>query len=314
MVDYSKWDNIWVSSDDDEDCHPNIDKWAWRRLKARMRDEKGEKVNAPELKDKWNSTNVNKAAEKKPADEENPEEYLEEFRTKILHYANLEDKIKANGYLMANPKIVSSLTEGFLITQAVDLAIDDQNDPKVDLYARRCLQVHNIMVSAGVAKIPGDSSVPLFFRQLKHEEKRREYYEEFERQLEEILERIATRREERIEEARQEELEQHEPAPLGPGGLDPNEVLQELPETIQQAFVSQNKEALIEALNAMDKDEASEIINKCIASGLWNPGGGEEDNPDPGEAAPPEEPVIVEEDNPDPTPVRNPDLDLEELA
>jgi cell division cycle protein 37 len=36
---YSKWDNIVVSSDDDADCHPNIDKMSWRRLRSRQRDE-----------------------------------------------------------------------------------------------------------------------------------------------------------------------------------------------------------------------------------------------------------------------------------
>ena len=32
-IDYSKWDNIQLSSDDDEDCHPNIEKFTWRRLR-----------------------------------------------------------------------------------------------------------------------------------------------------------------------------------------------------------------------------------------------------------------------------------------
>jgi len=82
MVDYSKWDNIWVSSDDDEDCHPNIDKYAWRRLKQRMRSEKGEEVAAPVLTDKWNSTTTNKTKTQSEIDAENPEEYLEEMREK----------------------------------------------------------------------------------------------------------------------------------------------------------------------------------------------------------------------------------------
>lgn len=34
---YSKWDNIQLSSDDDEDCHPNIEKFTWRRLRAQQR-------------------------------------------------------------------------------------------------------------------------------------------------------------------------------------------------------------------------------------------------------------------------------------
>ena len=36
---YSKWDNIVVSSDDDADCHPNIDKMSWRRLRSRQRED-----------------------------------------------------------------------------------------------------------------------------------------------------------------------------------------------------------------------------------------------------------------------------------
>ena len=37
---YSKWDNIHLSSDDDEDCHPNIEKYTWRRLRAQQREQK----------------------------------------------------------------------------------------------------------------------------------------------------------------------------------------------------------------------------------------------------------------------------------
>ena len=39
--DYSKWDNIELS-DDEEDLHPNIDKDSWFRMKHRNRVEKEE--------------------------------------------------------------------------------------------------------------------------------------------------------------------------------------------------------------------------------------------------------------------------------
>ena len=44
--DYSKWDNIELSDDDDESCHPNIDKNLWRRIKKRDRDERDAKIAA----------------------------------------------------------------------------------------------------------------------------------------------------------------------------------------------------------------------------------------------------------------------------
>jgi cell division cycle protein 37 len=40
---YSKWDKIQLSSDDDEDCHPNIEKYTWRRLRAQQRQQQREK-------------------------------------------------------------------------------------------------------------------------------------------------------------------------------------------------------------------------------------------------------------------------------
>jgi len=37
---YSRFDNIVCSSDDDEECHPNIEKMTWRRLRKKQREEK----------------------------------------------------------------------------------------------------------------------------------------------------------------------------------------------------------------------------------------------------------------------------------
>lgn len=47
--DYSKWDKIELS-DDEDDCHPNIDKESWFRMKHRSRVEREEN----EEKDKTN--------------------------------------------------------------------------------------------------------------------------------------------------------------------------------------------------------------------------------------------------------------------
>lgn len=45
-LNYSKWDNICVSSDDDEDCHPNIHKDTWRRLRKQQREDNRVKEDA----------------------------------------------------------------------------------------------------------------------------------------------------------------------------------------------------------------------------------------------------------------------------
>ena len=69
---------------------------------------------------------------------------------------------------------------------------------------------------------------------------------------------------------------------LGPGGLDPLEVIETLPASIVEAFESRNVDQLKEALMQLPPDEAERHMQRCIDSGLWvaNAGGGGGDDDD----------------------------------
>ncbi len=74
-------------------------------------------------------------------------------------------------------------------------------------------------------------------------------------------------------------------APLGPGGLDPFEVLESLPQAMRDAFESQDVGRLQDVLAAMQPSEAKKYMKMAVDSGLWCPGGaggeeGEEDEED----------------------------------
>jgi cell division cycle protein 37 len=56
---------------------------------------------------------------------------------------------------------------------------------------------------------------------------------------------------------------------LGPGGLDPVEVFETLPESMQEAFEQKDTQMLQVALEAMEPDEAKRHMDACEASGLW---------------------------------------------
>eukprot|EP00483_Globobulimina_turgida_P001373 UN01375 len=94
---------------------------------------------------------------------------------------------------------------------------------------------------------------------------------ELNKQVKELMERIEVRRVERIQELQDipDEYEEDEKAPPGPGGLDPTEVLNSLPKEMQDAFLSQDIEALKMCLNGMDKDMAEYQMRRCIDAGLW---------------------------------------------
>ena len=59
---------------------------------------------------------------------------------------------------------------------------------------------------------------------------------------------------------------------LGPGGLDPLEVIESLPESMQKAFETREIDDLKKALMEMDPKDAEYHMKRCVDSGLWNQG------------------------------------------
>ena len=57
---------------------------------------------------------------------------------------------------------------------------------------------------------------------------------------------------------------------LGPGGLDPLEVIESLPMSMQLAFESRDTDQLRQALMEMDPKDAECHMKRCVDSGLWN--------------------------------------------
>merc|ERR1712154_209891 len=106
------------------------------------------------------------------------------------------------------------------------------------------------------------------------------YKAELNKQVKELMERIEVRRVERMGELKDipDEYEEDEKAPLGPGGLDPTEVLNSLPKDMQSAFIEQDVPKLKEALMKLTESEAEYHMKRCIDSGLWTQPEEEEEN------------------------------------
>lgn len=116
------------------------------------------------------------------------------------------------------------------------------------------------------------------------------YSAELEKQVMELMGRIEIRRKERLKEAEEALAQQEdgveyveEKAPLGPGGLDPTEVLNALPPKMQQAFVNRDIGQLKQVLSDLPLEEAQKYMKMCVDSGLWV------DNAEDDEQAPPDD-------------------------
>jgi cell division cycle protein 37 len=105
-----------------------------------------------------------------------------------------------------------------------------------------------------------------------------EYDKTFEELYVKLLDRAAEKRRERdatlAAEADLEPLSREER--LGPGGLDPIEVFESLPEPLQKAYEEKDVDALRAYIEGCPAAEGRDIMRKMAGSGLWVPAPGEE--------------------------------------
>lgn len=125
---------------------------------------------------------------------------------------------------------------------------------------------------------PGNVIMP-FFQRLQQREFLEGFLAGMEVFVKKIISRAVTKKME-IDQARSSGVEKEgvdlsaipREERLGPGGLDPLEVIPTLPEAMQEAFESRDIEKLKEVLSNMDRKDAEYHMKRCVDSGLWQAG------------------------------------------
>jgi len=334
-VDYSRWNHIEVS-DDEDDTHPNIDKeslWRWKK-QARLEREKREaeekrkiqeehaRVKSKlieartELKDdqlaadlaaqeaayaakeaeiermerlypKWSSSNmckdgfsksvVNKAAfaDAKPKTEQEDQKLQSEFFKKhgseIREFGAIKTMEQSENYLLEHPHLLCEYTANYLIVRCVDLEVEEKKAEML-VCAHQCLTMQYIME---IAKTQGGRATPAMAKQyfVRIKAAAQEYKAAFDDEYKSLVERIEKRARERVQEAvaEYEAEEKAKRIAASPGGLDPEEVMESLPQSLKDAFASREVSALQEALLGMSVKDAKYHMDRCAKSGLWVP-------------------------------------------
>uniref|UniRef100_A0A5K3EWN4 Hsp90 chaperone protein kinase-targeting subunit n=1 Tax=Mesocestoides corti TaxID=53468 RepID=A0A5K3EWN4_MESCO len=348
-MDYSKWDHIEVS-DDEDDTHPNIDtaslfRWRhearlnrdreWKEEKEKFEKEKkqhfealqlarsrfsdGKKNNASNLKEleedlkkleeldkEWQQkekemnkkerlrplnvdtishegrsrTVINKSALKATsgantdADDSNLHEdaadrlrdFVQKHESEIKKFGMFRRPIDSQQYLLENPYLVCDETANQLVLWCLDLAMEEKYS-LLDHVSHQCIVMQFMLELAKSLKCDPRSCIRPFFNKFIDPEP--EYERMFQAELSAFRVRIRDRAKVKIAEAMQQLEEEERQKRLGPGGLDPLEVLESLPKALKECFETRDVELLKTTLSAMDPKEAEECMKRCIASGLW---------------------------------------------
>jgi len=352
-IDYSKWDNIQLSSDDDEDCHPNIEKFTWRRLRQQQRDdlEAKRKVQENQLKAQLKqkekalleqkdklaelkatgktkeaetiaemlATTEQTAAAKKrelqkldkqrklkadmmchTAEErtiinanaklehnypsrakkstKSESEEAEEFtsfldrNTKIMgDYSRKPDIQSSSKFIEENPMLLSEHATGWLLLEALKAEMGGDSK-RMRQIVRQNQYLQYSMDLAAMTKESVMKCAQKFFVSLRNGQKRHMFERDCDDFASKIAQRAIDKKKEEAAAAAAEEPEMVEMSRserLGPGGLDPVEVLESLPKEMQECFLSQDIPSLQKVLGKMTMEEAKYHMDRCTKSGLW---------------------------------------------
>ncbi|CAK9038245.1 Hsp90 co-chaperone Cdc37 (Hsp90 chaperone protein kinase-targeting subunit) (Protein enhancer of sevenless 3B) [Durusdinium trenchii] len=240
----------------------------------------------------------------KPADEGiEYDAYIRLYKDVANKYARLRSDEASEAFLLEHPELLNEHAEGYLLLLTLDTCMIHLEErqkgplsPKVEKayeedelgVARQHLLIQFVLtLSKGKQCDPRDMIKPFFRKTAKNSVDRVEGFEE---DLAAFVARIRNRAQEKMDKGESSPLASHregaeqatgeedfdesqyERAGLGPGGLDPNEVLPTLPKEMQEAFIDQDTDRLKRALQALGEEEAVHHMQRCIDSGLWMPG------------------------------------------
>jgi len=353
-LDYSKWDHIEIS-DDEDDTHPNIDTpslFRWRHqarldkmeeaLKEKKNVEKGiqdhqqklqeikqklkdaesldptqrttEDLNKLRLemstlekqeeewqrkeeelkkKDKMTPLNIdtickegksktiiNKVEPRRKeelTDEEKTERQLrftKENEKLVKKFGMMRKYEDSQEFLLEQPQLCCEEAANFLVIWCINLEMEEKRD-LMNHVAHQTIVMQFILELAKSLELDPRGCIRAFFSRIKLAEK--QYMDAFNDELDSFKDRIRKRAQAKLEEAMREVEEEERQKRLGPGGLDPVEVFEQLPEVLKQCFEKKDISMLQDAVTKLPKEEAEYHIKRCIDSGLWVPGGTKEE-------------------------------------
>ncbi len=171
-------------------------------------------------------------------------------------------------YLTEHPDLVCEDTANYLVVWCIDLEIEEKHD-LMEHVAHQCIVMQFILELSKTLKYDARTCVGPFFSKMQTANK--EYKDGFYDELNSFKERIRRRAKEKIEAAMQEAEEEERQKRLGPGGLDPVEVFESLPDELKKCFEAQDIPLLQDTLLKMKKEDAEYHMDRCVKSGLWIP-------------------------------------------
>lgn len=266
----------------------------WKKKEAEIADKERKAPQSVDTlsKEKESKTIINKPVKYEDlnsmSDEARAESYkkfMEENEELVKQFGFTRGAAESEKFLDKNRQLVCEHTSNHLVVWCIDLEMEEKHELMKSI-ARQTISMQFILeLAKGVKRHPAEC-YPLFYKRYKDayaliEEnklkgsKEEEYHKAFEAELQAFIERVEKRAKQKIDEAmaeyeKEQQEEKEERIKVSPGGLDPQEVMENLPEELQECFV-QRDISMMNDLMAKDLKKYLPHIQRCVLSGLWVP-------------------------------------------
>ncbi|XP_012280320.1 hsp90 co-chaperone Cdc37 isoform X2 [Orussus abietinus] len=218
-----------------------------------------------------NSTPIRRDDDLNISDEEKErrmKKFVKDNEKNLKKFGMLRRYDDSKKFLQDHPELVCENTANYLVIWCINLEIEEKHD-LMEHVAHQCICMQYIFELSKQLDVDPRACVGSFFSRIQIAEV--EYKNSFDDELRSFKERIRKRAAEKVAEALKEAEEEEKKNRLGPGGLDPVEVFESLPEALQKCFEAQDIPLLQQTIAAMSEEDARYHMKRCIDSGLWLP-------------------------------------------
>lgn len=197
--------------------------------------------------------------------EKRMKKFVKENEKKIKEYGMLQKFDDSKKFLMDGmTQLACDETANYLVIWCLDLQMEEKSELMAHV-AHQCICMQYLLELAKQLDTDPRACISSFFTKIQVADQ--EYKSAFYSELAAFKQRIVKRAAEKIAEA----VEEERLANLGPGGLDPSDVFDSLPQVMKDCFESQDIGMLQQVIKEMPEEDARYHMKRCVDSGLWCP-------------------------------------------